>query len=95
MTIADVVSKAPDVVNAAGNTLLAVVIVATLIARIVGAKSKEQFLGEEAPKLIKILHWLPTVGINPRTAKLEEAYQDLLAQNSAPLVLDASVKTAS
>lgn len=79
MTIAEVVQKAPDVINVIGNTLLAVVIVATLVVRIIGAKDKESWIGAQAPKLIKLLHWLPTLGLNPQTKKLEDAYAELTA----------------
>ncbi|MCA9313164.1 hypothetical protein KDA08_02440 [Candidatus Saccharibacteria bacterium] len=59
--------------------------VTTLLAHIVsrilikGVKDDE-IVDKYSSWIWKAINWLPTAGINPRTAKLEEAYKDLKEQ---------------
>lgn len=57
--------------------LVGLSVVATLVARLTPS-SKDDVLVEGAKnKLLKVLAWLPTFGVNPRTKALEDALKAL------------------
>lgn len=55
---------------------VALCVVATVVIRLPGVKGKEDTDGIVA-KVIKVIQWLPTIGINPKTKALEDALNDL------------------
>lgn len=63
--------------------LLAAMLVATVAVRIIPGKSDDEAVAAIWIKIQKFLGYLPTFGINPRTAKLEAALEELRAQNAA------------
>jgi len=63
----------PLVLQAIGG----LVIVATAIVKITPSPKDDLAVDSIANKFFKIISHLPTIGINPRTQKLEEAYKDL------------------
>lgn len=51
-------------------------IMATIIVRFV-KKDKAVVVGSFAEKLLKVLGWLPTIGLNPKTKELEKKLKEL------------------
>lgn len=63
----------PLVLQALGG----LVILATAVVRITKSKNDDVAVNSIANKFFKAVSYLPTIGINPRTQKLEEAYKEL------------------
>lgn len=55
----------------------AVALVATVVARATKTKADDEAVGAAVGYLLAVLAWLPTIGVNPKTKKLEEAYKSL------------------
>lgn len=64
---------APVVLQALGG----LVIVATAIVRVTPSPKDDGVVKEIAEKVFKVAGYLPTLGINPNTKKIEDAYKDL------------------
>lgn len=71
------IQKVMDYIPVAAQLLMALTIAATLVVRITPSESDDKDAQEIADKLLRILSWLPTIGVNPRTRRLEEAYKEL------------------
>lgn len=69
--------QVPDWIEVVGVVLLALTIAATVIVRMTPSTADDEAVGKVAKWLIKIVEFLPTIGINPRTKKLEEALKEL------------------
>ena len=59
------------------QSLLVITLAATLIVRITPTPNDDTVVGKISGYLLKVLKWLPTIGVNPQTKKLEEALEDL------------------
>lgn len=73
-----ILEKVPDYVQMAALVLAALVIFATVVVRITPSKTDDEAVGKIGQVIMRAIAWLPTIGINPRTQKLEEAYKELL-----------------
>ena len=71
--IQDILEKLPLIFQAIGS----LVIVATAIVRLTPDVQDDEQVGAIAEKFFKFLSYLPTIGINPRTKKIEDAYKEL------------------
>lgn len=92
----EILLKVPQFVQLASLGLMVLVLVATLIARLTPSKKDDEVVEAAGNTLVKIIHWLPTIGVNPRTAALEAAYADLKAQTApAPATESASEPKAA
>lgn len=58
-------------------SLTVLTLVATLVVRLTPSKADDQAVGKFTSTLLKVLKWLPTLGVNPQTKKLEEALYEL------------------
>lgn len=63
--------------------LAGLVVFATVIVRIPGVGGDAMVDGVSA-KIWKAISWLPTIGVNPQTKKLKEAYDDLVVIVETP-----------
>ena len=63
----------PAVLQAIGG----LVIVATIAVRLTPSKGDDESVGKVAKYFFRLLQFLPTIGVNPQTKKIEEAYKDL------------------
>lgn len=54
-----------------------IVIMATAAARMIPGKGDDDKVAEYSSLVWKFISWLPTLGINPNTQKLKEAYDKL------------------
>lgn len=57
---------------------------ATIVVRITPSKKDDADAAVITDKVWRYINMLPTIGINPRTKKLEEAYKDTKANASNP-----------
>lgn len=56
------------------------VVVATIIVRITPSKSDDENVSKIASFYFKYLNYLPTLGVNPRTKKMEELINELKSE---------------
>lgn len=75
--------KVPDLIQMISLVLSAIVVLATVIVRITPSPKDDEVVSGIAQKLFKVLSWLPTIGINPKTQKLQEAYEELKEKNDS------------
>lgn len=54
----------------------ALALLATALVRLPALKKYEGPVNTAKGKLLQVLKWMPTIGINPQTKKLEEAMMD-------------------
>lgn len=85
--MANLLAKIPDIVQMIALVGMAVSILATLVARIIPGTKDDEAVGKFVSVVQKLIGWMPTLGVNPQTKKLEEAYQELKAKVEAPEVL--------
>lgn len=76
-TIEAVTSVIPHWAELILELLGALVVVATVVARMMPKSSFGDRVGKIAPVLWKVIAWLPTIGINPKTKKLEETVKEM------------------
>lgn len=73
----ELLTKIPDVIQLIALLGMVLTMLATVIVRLTPNKIDDEKVGAFAEKLNKILHWLPTIGVNPKTQALEKAYEEL------------------
>ena len=56
--------------------ITALVVLATIIVRLTPTKKDDAPVLALGAKVWKAVQWLPTVGINPQTKALQQAYED-------------------
>lgn len=59
----------------------AIVLLATAIVRVTPSKDDDKYVDNFSTWFFKIMAWLPTIGVNPQTKKLQEAYEELKAKD--------------
>ena len=59
----------------------ALMILATIFVRLTPTKDDDEKVGGFIVKIQDLMKYLPTLGVNPRTQKLEEALKELQEQN--------------
>jgi hypothetical protein len=69
--------KIPDVIQIVALIGMTVAILATVIVRITPSHSDDEKLNALLDKFLRVLSWLPTIGINPRTKEMEKALEEL------------------
>jgi len=67
----------PELIQGASLCLTVLTLVATVLVRLTPSKVDDQAIGKFTKILMGVLHWLPTIGVNPQTKKLEEALYEL------------------
>lgn len=67
-------AKIGPVLQVASYVLMALVIVATIVAKITPTPKDNKVVSTGATYILKFIKFLPTLGVNPSTKKLEEAY---------------------
>jgi hypothetical protein len=51
-------------------------VLATLLVRLPAFKKHAGSVDGAVGKVVKVIQWMPTIGVNPRTKALEQAIQD-------------------
>jgi hypothetical protein len=68
-------AHAGQIVDVLAQVFFCVVIVATLISKLLGKKF--DWVDNSESKVVKILQWLPTIGIHPSYETVKQAYDEL------------------
>jgi hypothetical protein len=76
--------KIPDWIQAVALLGMSISLLATVLVRLTPSKTDDEQVAIWVEKLQKVLHWLPTIGVNPNTKKLQEAYEELKAKSEQP-----------
>lgn len=73
----EVLGKIPEIIQLLSVILMIISILATIIVRLTPSKTDDEKVSKFSSTLMGVLHWLPTIGINPQTKKLQEAYEEI------------------
>lgn len=76
----DLLQKVPDWIQAFSLLGMCVSLLATILVRLTPTKVDDKIAGKFAKFFMQLLKWLPTLGVNPQTKALEEAYEALKKQ---------------
>lgn len=79
----ELLQKIPDIVQLIALVGMAVSVLATILVRLTPDKADDEKVDAFIQKFQKVLHWLPTIGLNPNTKKLQEAYDELKAKSES------------
>lgn len=80
----EILQKVPDWIEMIALLGMILSLLATVLVRLTPSTTDDEKVGAFIAKFQKVLHWLPTIGINPKTKKLQEAYQELKAKSEQP-----------
>ena len=69
--------KIPDFIQVFALFGMIISILATVIVRLTPSTTDDEKVNAVISKFMKVLQWLPTIGVNPQTKKLQEAYEEL------------------
>lgn len=72
-----IMGQLPDIISNICVVVGAITLIATVIVKLTPGKKDDERVLEYASKFWKLISYLPTIGINPRTKKLEEAYKEM------------------
>lgn len=61
--------------------LTSLVILATVIVRVTPSSADDEQVSKFAGFVMKIISYLPTIGLNPKTKKLQEYYDEMKKKN--------------
>jgi len=78
----DILLKVKEFAPIILEVLGALVLVATVIVRATPSPADDASVSSIAQKFFKVVNYLPTLGINPRTKKIEETYNELKNKNA-------------
>lgn len=71
------IADLPHYVELLAQFLGGLVIFATVAVRLTPSPKDDEAVGKYAGKILKFLSYLPTIGLNPQTKKIQDAYEDL------------------
>lgn len=80
----DLLTKIPDIIQVVALLGMVLSLLATVAVRLTPSTTDDEKVSAVVAKFLKVLHWLPTIGVNPQTKKLQEAYEELKAKNEPP-----------
>ena len=72
----EMIEKVPMWIQAIALGLSGLVLVATAVVQLTPSKKDDATVGKIKKVIDKILHWLPTIGINPQTKVLKEKVEE-------------------
>lgn len=76
----ELLMKIPDFIQVFALFGMIISILATVIVRLTPSTTDDEKVNTVISKFMKVLQWLPTIGVNPQTKKLQEAYEELKAK---------------
>jgi len=79
----ELLMKVPDIIQVIALLGMVVSILATIVVRLTPSTTDDEKVSAIIAKFMKVLQWLPTIGVNPQTKKLQEAYEELKAKQDA------------
>lgn len=77
----ELLEKVPDVIELIALLGMSVSVLATVLVRLTPSQADDEKVHAFIHKFQKVLHWMPTIGVNPNTKKLQEAYEELKAKS--------------
>lgn len=77
----ELLTKIPDIVQIIALVGMCISILATILVRITPSQSDDEKVNGLIQKFQKLLSWLPTLGLNPNTKKLQEALDEINKKN--------------
>lgn len=69
--------KLPQYLSLLAQGLGSLVLVATVIVKLTPSESDNAMVKKYADIILKVISYLPTLGVNPETKKLKKAYEEL------------------
>ena len=79
----ELLMKVPDIIQVVALLGMVISIAATIVVRLTPSTTDDEKVSAIIAKFMKVLQWLPTIGVNPQTKKLQEAYEELRAKQDA------------
>jgi hypothetical protein len=73
----DLIDKAPMMLENLAQALGILVLVATFIAKLTPSPADDGKVHKISDMIHKLIGYLPTIGINPNTKKLQEAFEGM------------------
>lgn len=68
----------------------AITVLATVVVKLTPTKTDDQMVSKFGKGFVKVMQWLPTIGINPHTKKLEETIMELRESTNSGVVVSES-----
>ncbi|MDX9730210.1 MAG: hypothetical protein RBT63_00430 [Bdellovibrionales bacterium] len=87
--MSEIFAKLPEIVELLAYIVLSIVMLASAIAHLTSWKEGKEYSGKVGGWVNGILSRLPTVGLNPQTKKLQEAYKELQDRHQKELQVNA------
>ncbi len=72
-----ILSELKMYLEAAAQIFMAISVLATVVVRLTPKESDNEKVEKAVEKVHKLIGYLPTIGVNPRTKKLEEALAEI------------------
>ena len=69
----ELLAKLMEYLPAVMQLLGGLTLVATLVVQLTPSLKDDELVGEIKKWLLKAMHWMPTLGVNPKTKELEDA----------------------
>jgi len=79
----ELLMKVPDIIQVIALIGMVISLLATVVVRLTPSTTDDEKVSAIIAKFMKVLAWLPTIGVNPQTKKLQEAYEELKAKQDA------------
>jgi len=76
----ELLPKLPHYLELLAQVLGSLVVVATVVVRLTPSETDNAAVKKYADILLKVISYLPTLGMNPKTKQLEKAYEELKKQ---------------
>lgn len=73
----EIIARLPEYLKMLAEAIGAIAILATVVARLTPDPKDDGKVKKVTDKVFKVVGYLPTIGVNPRTKKMEEAMKDL------------------
>jgi len=72
----ELLAKVPSWIQAISLVLSGIVVVATAVAQLTPTEKDDVVVGKFKVLSDKLIHWLPTLGINPKTKELKKKVEE-------------------
>lgn len=79
----ELLSKVNPIVELAALALSAIVLLATIVAKFTPTKKDDELISKGYAGFLKFIAFLPTIGINPNTKKMQEVIAEYKAKEAA------------
>ncbi len=77
------IEKIKELLALIPDVIASIVVAATVLVRVTPTKKDDAAVLSLGGKVWKAIQWLPTIGVNPQTKALKEAYEEAKAKLAA------------